>query len=91
MAKTRESIRQSATGDVGVDRSVAGNQWQPQVFCQVDELAVEKRVVAQAVAVEFDVNVFPPEELDERFGGGERGGFVIAKKRFAKRSFAITG
>ena len=91
VAQAGEGVGQRAVGAGGVERGVGGEQRQAQVAGEVDELAVEPRFVAQAVADELDVDVFAAEGVDQRAGGGERGGGLAVEQRAAERAVAVAG
>ena len=91
VAEAGECVRQHAVGTFRMERCVAGDEREFEMRCEIDELAVDASVVAEAVAVDFDVDVVMAKEADEILCGGKGGGFVVAEKGFADRSLAVAG
>ena len=61
VAQAGEGVGQPPVAAGGEQGRVAGQQRQSQMLRQIDQVAVQTAVVAQAVAGEFDINVFPTE------------------------------
>ncbi len=59
--------------------------------CQIDELAVQPAVIAQAVAGEFHIDISLAEKPDQALGGLQRALPVIRQQGPAQRAVAVAG